>query len=136
MSFQPWAYRKAPWGIDVTLTVSATGDVIDAKPSSTDGIRYWAQIKPRVFAWKFVPFQKRGKPVVALVQEYIDLAPPERLPVVRAPGPVIRPESKIVIELDRGTYYGTRSAYSVTLSSGGAVWMQTFIRWSRSMSHP
>jgi hypothetical protein len=86
----------------LTLTVSSEGEVIDAEAGGGPEIlKFWPQLQTEVHAWKFVPFKKHGKPVIAQVEEYIDLVPPERLPSVHRAAPPLRPDSKITIVLTR-----------------------------------
>lgn len=84
------------------LVVSESGDVLEAKAGGdSDSLRFWPQLKDEVFHWKFTPFESNGKNVTAEVYEYIDLVPPERLPTHHVAPPVIRPNSKICITLER-----------------------------------
>jgi len=102
----------------LALTVSSEGVVIDAEAGGdTDLLKFWPQLQTEVQAWRFVPFKRHGKPVIAQVEEYVDLVPPERLPIVHRPAPTLRPGSKIVIVLTRGACYGTCPSYDVTVSS-------------------
>lgn len=106
--------------IRLTLTVSSSGEVIDAEAGgSPEFLKYWPQLQGEVREWKFVPFKKHGKPVISQVEEYIDLVPPERLPKVHVAVPTIRPDSKITIVLKRGACYGTCPSYDVVVSTGG-----------------
>lgn len=100
------------------LTVSSEGEVIDAEPGGDpDLLKFWPQIQAEVHAWKFVPFTRNGKQVIAQVEEYIDLVPSERLPKVHRAAPTLRPDSKIAIVLTRGACYGTCPSYDVTVSN-------------------
>jgi hypothetical protein len=104
----------------LTLTVSSEGEVIDAEAGGGPEIlKFWPQLQTEVHAWKFVPFKKHGKPVIAQVEEYIDLVPPERLPSVHRAAPPLRPDSKITIVLTRGACYGTCPSYDVAVSTDG-----------------
>lgn len=104
----------------LTLTVSSAGEVIDAEAGGDpDLLKFWPQLQTEVHAWRFVPFKRHGKPVIAQVEEYIDLVPPERLPRVHRPAPTLHPDSKIVIVLTRGACYGTCPSYDVTVSNEG-----------------
>lgn len=64
---------------------------------------------------------RHGKAVSAEVEEYIDLVPPERLPANHIAAPIIRPDSKITITLERGGCYGTCPVYTVAVSPDGIV---------------
>jgi len=106
--------------LHLTLTVSATGDVLDADPGKVDDLlKFWPQLQGEVAQWKFTPFEKDGKPVIAQVEEYIDLVPPERLPKVHVKPPVLRSNSEIVITLKRSGCFGTCPSYSVTVRPTG-----------------
>jgi hypothetical protein len=104
----------------LTLIVSPAGDVVSADASG-DGkiLKFWPQLKGEVSEWKFTPFQKDGMAVIAEVEEYIDLGPPERLPKHHVAAPVLRPKSKVLITLDRTGCYGTCPSYTVRVSTDG-----------------
>lgn len=108
--------------LQLTLTVSPTGDVLDAVPSgNTQMLKFWPQLKDEVIRWKFVPFETNGKPVTAEVEEYIDIVPPERFPKHHVAAPVVRPNSKISIKLQRTGCLGTCPSYTVTVANNGTV---------------
>src|SRR5579862_4136291 len=63
----------------ITLTVSPSGEVVDAVPGNDpELLKFWPQLQGEVRGWKFTPFEENGKAVIASVEEYIDLVPPER----------------------------------------------------------
>jgi len=102
----------------LTLIVSPTGDVIKAEAHGDPGIlKLWPQLQGEVAHWKFTPFQESGKAVTAEVEEYIELVPPERLPIDHVIAPVLHRNSKIVITLERTECYGTCPAYTVTVGT-------------------
>ncbi len=106
----------------LTLTVSPTGDVVGADASGAPGIlKLWTQLQDEVLQWKFMPFEKNGKAVTAEVEEYIDLVPPERLPKNHAAAPVVRPNSKVMITLERTGCFGNCPSYKVAVSTDGIV---------------
>ncbi len=108
--------------LHLTLTVSASGDVTDAKADGDKNtLPIWPDLESEVYQWKFTPFEKNGKPVAAQVEEYIDLVPPERLPKHRVPPPVLRANSKIEIKLSRSGCFGSCPSYNVTLTPQGIV---------------
>jgi hypothetical protein len=114
--------RHGSYQLRLTLIVSPAGDVIDANPSGDPNeLKFWPQIKGEVHGWKFIPFIEHGKSVSALVEEYVDLVPQERLPKVHVPAPVLRSDSKVIITLKRGVCYGTCPSYSVTVSTDGII---------------
>src|SRR5271154_4506050 len=60
--------------ISITLTVSPSGEVIDAKVSSGTGSeKNWPLLQGEGRQWKFTPFEEDGKAATAEVQEYVDL---------------------------------------------------------------
>jgi len=104
----------------LALIVSPPGDVVSADASG-DGkiLKFWPQLKSEVSEWKFTPFQKGGIAVIAEVEEYIDLVPPERLPRNHVAAPVIRPNSQVAMKLERTGCYGTCPSYTVRVSTDG-----------------
>ena len=106
----------------LTLTVSPSGEVLDAKASGDRDMRgFWPQLQGEVRQWKFVPFQESGKVVTAEVEEYIDLVPPERLPTNHVEAPVVEAHSVVTIALARSGCYGNCPSYTVTVSANGIV---------------
>lgn len=104
--------------IGLTLTVSAAGDVVGAYANTDQETeQFWPLIRAEVLGWKFKPFLVDGQPVTAQVEEYVDLAPPERFPTKHVQPPALRPDSKIVIELTRSGCYGRCPAYEVTVTN-------------------
>jgi Domain of unknown function (DUF6438) len=108
--------------IGLTLTVSPAGTVIKAVPrADPEPLKFWPKLQSEIYNWKFTPFEVDGKPVTAEVEEYVALAPPERFPTKHVPPPVLRPDSKVTINLQRTVCYGRCPAYSVTVSTQGIV---------------
>ncbi len=106
--------------LHLTLTISSAGEVVNAEAGGSDELmKFWPQLEPEVRQWKFTPFEKNGKAVTAEIEEYIDLVPPERLPAHHFAAPLIRPNSKITVELMRSGCYGSCPAYTVTVSTNG-----------------
>lgn len=106
--------------LHLTLTVSPTGDVLNAEPNGDrDTLKFWPQLEDEVYQWKFTPFEERGKAITAEVEEYIDLVPPERLPKVHVAAPVLRPNSKAAVTLERTGCFGSCPSYTVTVRTDG-----------------
>jgi hypothetical protein len=101
--------------------VSPAGDVIDAHTKGEEIMKYWPQVLEEVRLWKFVPFKRFGKNVTAEVEEYVNVVPPERLPKNHVVAPVIQPDSKVKITLQRTGCYGSCPAYTVTIATDGIV---------------
>jgi Domain of unknown function (DUF6438)/Ankyrin repeats (3 copies)/Ankyrin repeat len=108
--------------LHLTLTISPVGDVVDAKAQGESPLmEIWPELEGEVRSWKFTPFEKNGKAVMASVEEYIDLVPPERLPTKHLNPPVLRPDSRVSIKLERTGCFGTCPSYTVTVTKDGIV---------------
>ena len=108
--------------LHLTLTVSPTGDVIDADASGdTKMLEFWPRLQDEVRQWRFTPFEEGGKAVTAEVEEYIDLVPPEKLPKNHVVPPAIRRHSKVTITLQRSGCFGSCPSYTVTVTTDGIV---------------
>jgi ankyrin repeat protein len=108
--------------IGLELVVSPAGDVLEANANGTTGsLEFWPQLQGEVNQWRFTPFEKEGKPVTAQVEEYIDLVPPERKPTMHVAPPVLKPNSKVNITLERSGCMGSCPSYSVSISTEGVV---------------
>ncbi|HWB32740.1 MAG TPA: ankyrin repeat domain-containing protein [Acidobacteriaceae bacterium] len=108
--------------LHLTLIVSPMGDVMNAEASgSQDDMKYWSSVEGTVYQWHFKPFEKDGKPITAEVEEYVNLVPPERLPSVRINPPVVHPNSRIAIALERTGCMGSCPGYTVTLTTEGTT---------------
>ncbi len=108
--------------LSLMLVVSPKGDVIDARAGGDEStLKFWPQLQGEVSRWKFTPFRKRWRTVTARVREYIDLVPPERLPVAHVAPPAIRPDSTVAITLERTDCYGRCPFYTVTVATNGIV---------------
>jgi ankyrin repeat protein len=110
--------------LHLTLTISPTGDVTSAQATGTNNtMALWPQLQGEVYQWKFIPFENDGKPTAVEVEEDIYVAPPERLPTTHVTPPLIKPDSKITITLDRtSSLYGAEPVYSVIITNAGIVY--------------
>lgn len=110
--------------LHLTLTISPTGDVTSAQANGAPNtMTLWPQAQGEVYQWKFIPFEKDGKPTTVEFEEDIYLGSPERLPETHVTPPTIKPDSKIAITLDRtSSLYGADPAYSVTIANTGIVY--------------
>jgi ankyrin repeat protein len=108
--------------LHLTLTVSPTGEVVDTDATGDpELLKLWPQLQSEVRQWKFTPFEENGRAVTAEVEEYIDLAPPERLPKNHVAAPILRRDSKVAITLERSGCFGSCPSYTVTISTEGIV---------------
>ena len=106
----------------LTLIVSPTGDVLDAKADDdTKTLKFWPQLQGEVRQWKFTPFEENGKAVTAEVEEILDLVPPERFPRRHVAAPDLRPDSNVTITLERSGCYGMCPSYTVTIGTDAIV---------------
>jgi ankyrin repeat protein len=110
--------------LHLTLIISPTGDVTSARATgSNNSMKLWPQVQGEVYQWKFIPFEKDGKPTTVEVEEDIYVGPPERLPTTHVTPPPIKHDSKIAITLDRtSSLYGADAVYSVTITNTGMVY--------------
>lgn len=108
--------------LHLTLTVSATGDVMKAEAAGDDALmKHWPEVRGEVYRWRFTPFEKNGEAVTATVEEYVNLVPSERMPKKHVTPPVVRPDSKVMIQLERTACLGTCPAYTVAVSTEGVT---------------
>ena len=108
--------------LHITLTVSSTGQVIDADATGEDNVlKFWPELEGEVSDWRFTPFEKDGKAVTAKIEEYIDLVPPEKPPTKHVTPPMLKPDSKAEIKLQRTGCFGSCPSYSVTVTTEGIV---------------
>lgn len=106
--------------IHLTLVVSADGAVVDASAESgTGSMKFWPEVKGQVMQWTFTPFEENGVPTEAKVEEYVDLAPPERMPKVHVAAPPVRKNSSVAITLMRTGCFGSCPSYTVHVTTGG-----------------
>jgi ankyrin repeat protein len=107
--------------LHLTLTISPTGDVTSVQATGDNhNMALWPQVRGEVYQWKFLPFEKDGKPTAVEVEEVIYVTPPERLPTTHVTSPLIKPDSKIAITLERtSSLYGADPVYSVTITNTG-----------------
>ena len=106
----------------LTLTVSATGEVTEAKAAGDPEVmKFWPKIQGEVYQWRFKPFEKDGQATRAEIEEYVDFVPAERVPKTHVIPPTIRPDSKITITLQRSICFGTCPGYAVIASTTGIV---------------
>jgi uncharacterized protein DUF6438 len=104
------------------LIVSPAGDVVEATADGDDDIlKFWPDLRAEVLRWKFVPFEENGKAVTAKIDEYLDLVPPERLPLIHMPAPTVRSDSNVAITLRRTGCYGRCPSYQVSITTRGIV---------------
>jgi ankyrin repeat protein len=102
----------------LTVKVSALGNVTSVEAvGSTESMKFWPQVQGEVLRWKFTPFEQGGTAVSAEIEEYIDLVPPERLPVRHIAAPSFRSDSRISITLEKSGCYGSCPSYNVSVNS-------------------
>jgi hypothetical protein len=108
--------------LHLTLIVSPAGEVSEATADGdSDILKFWPDLRAEVLRWKFIPFEENSKAVPAKVDEYLDLVPPERLPLIHMRAPAVRPDSNVIITLRRTVCYGRCPAYQVSVTTRGIV---------------
>lgn len=84
------------------LTVSADGRVAKAEPDENTALfALWPEVRDEVLAWKFLPFERDGKAVLAEVDDYITFAPLELSPKRHVTPPILSAGSRIAITLQK-----------------------------------
>jgi ankyrin repeat protein len=102
------------------VTVSTLGEVVDAKASGEDQtLEFWPALRSEVMNWKFTPFEADGKPVEAVVEEFLKLIPPERLPKTHVKPPALGPTSQVSITLSRTGCMADCPSYTVKVNTKG-----------------
>lgn len=109
-----------PTTIGLTLTVGKDGDVVGVEKSDTRqslDARLEAAIAA-AYTWRYRPFLRGGEPVVARVNVYIDVVPPEDIPAAKVPFPASNPKTTL-IELSRQSDAGP--GYSLNIGGNGEI---------------
>jgi ankyrin repeat protein len=108
--------------LTIKLVVSATGEVVTAEASGDERtMKFWPEIQGEIEQWRFTPFEKNGKAMVAEVEEYVDLVPEERLPKLHVKAPEVKPDSNVKITLERTGCLGMCPGYKVAVATDGIV---------------
>ena len=108
--------------LHLSLLVSPAGDVTEATADGDEDIlKFWPDLRPEVLRWKFIPFAQDGQAVTAKIDEYLDLVPPERRPLIHMRAPAVRPDSNVTITLRRTVCYGRCPSYQVSITPRGIV---------------
>lgn len=106
--------------LHLKLIVSASGEMVEAHAEGEEKLlKLWPELQNEVKEWKFTPFEKDGKAAIAEVEEYLDLVPPERYPSKHVKAPVLRPDSRIKITLERSGCLGSCPSYKVEIRQEG-----------------
>ncbi|WP_244502189.1 ankyrin repeat domain-containing protein [Terriglobus roseus] len=87
----------------------------------------WPAAQAVVYGWTYRPFLRSGEPVIALIQSSISIVPPE-VPPSAVPEPGLKPDSQIILSLQRTVCYGSCPEYTVILSNTGVTFEGG--RWS------
>jgi hypothetical protein len=106
--------------LHLRLVISPSGEVIGARASGgPKELRFWPQIRDRVYQWRFTPFEVEGKPAKVEVEEFVNLVPAERPPLRHVAPPVVRDDSTVSVTLERTGCFGSCPSYIVTVSTEG-----------------
>ncbi|HEX7286755.1 MAG TPA: ankyrin repeat domain-containing protein, partial [Candidatus Angelobacter sp.] len=126
--------------IRLSFLVTPAGDVLRvAVGGDKKLLEFQSQLEKELSQWKFTPFEENGKAVLTYVEELIELVPAERLPKKHVTAPVLRPDSKIMITLQRtglgegalrqrpstliSNCPGSCPSYTVTVSTDGIAFI-------------
>jgi Domain of unknown function (DUF6438)/Gram-negative bacterial TonB protein C-terminal len=106
--------------VNLKIVVSPDGNVLSASAESGFQELYQAAMQ-LANAWKYVPFQRNGRPIYATFDERVELAPLERRPNEHVTFPDIRDWNSLRMTLRRTTCYGTCPAYTLSVFGDGSV---------------
>ncbi len=116
----PDAKKSFPYYVLLELEVGTEGTVISAR--ATYGPQeFFAEAIRLAKSWKFKPFERNGRPVVARLRDWVHIYPPERHPETRVPFPEVKDWDSLRITLDRTGCYGVCSDYRVEIHGDGTV---------------
>ena len=107
------------------IVVTPEGIVQSALPES-GGAKWREEAASLAKAWRYVPFERDRKAILATLEAEVDIVPAERRPEQRpsssvASFPEIRDWSSLRITLSRTMCFGTCPSYSLTVSADGSV---------------
>lgn len=109
--------------VQLKIVVTPEGAVLTATPLS--GLHWWYEEATSLArAWRYIPFQRNGKPVTASFTDHVSVVPPERRPAVSPsalPFPEIKDWDSVRISLHRTSCFGSCPSYQLTISSDGSV---------------
>lgn len=106
--------------VKLTLIVDVDGDVVSAMPQEGPKDLY-SQAVAEAKEWKYTPFEKEGKNVVAKITDYVRILPPEDLPRAHQDFPGTQGTAGVVMTLSRSGCYGTCPAYNLEIRGDGMV---------------
>lgn len=122
-------------GVGLTLIIGTDGNVISANVRAGPN-EFYAEAIGLAQAWKYRPFLRGGRPIVAQIQDSISILPPERLPSTHIPFPTVKDWKTLVITLERTVCYGPCPSYKVEIHGDGTVLYtgKTFVAMSGNHS--
>jgi ankyrin repeat protein len=106
--------------VKLTLIVDVDGNVVSAMPQEGPNDVY-SQAVAEAKEWKYTPFEKEGKNVVAKITDYVRILPPEDLPKTHQDFPGTQSTAGVVMTLSRSGCYGTCPAYNIEIRGDGTV---------------
>jgi hypothetical protein len=113
--------------VSLKLVVTPGGAVKSATPEagSEDSVKWYEQAASLAKTWRYIPFERKGKPIFATFSTDVNVVPPERRPHERRSSassfPEIRDWNSLRMTLNRTRCYGICPSYTLTVSSEGAV---------------
>ena len=106
--------------VRLTLVVNESGEVVSAAPGEGPSEAYALAVE-EALKWKYVPFEKDGKPTSAKFDDYVRILPPEESPKSNELFPTTNDLSGVVMTLSRSRCWGFCPAYSVEIHGDGSV---------------
>ena len=106
--------------VKLTLIVDADGNVVSATPQKGPGDAY-SDALAEAKKWKYTPFEKEGKSIVAKITDYVRILPPEDLPKTHQEFPGTQSTAGVVMTLSRSECYGACPAYNLEIRGDGTL---------------
>jgi ankyrin repeat protein len=106
--------------VKLALIVDVDGNVVSARPQEGPQDVY-SRAVAEAKEWKYTPFEKEGKSVVAKITDYVRILPQEDLPKTHQEFPGSQGTAGVVMTLSRSGCYGTCPAYNLEIRGDGTV---------------
>lgn len=106
--------------VGVTIVVDTKGNVVQAGAKG-DRNEFASQAESIARRWKFIPFERNGRPVVAKIHTSVQINPPEQRRDYRQPFADVKDRHSLRIRLERTACLGTCPSYSVEITGDGKV---------------
>lgn len=106
--------------VRLKIVVDAEGNVVTATPQEGP-VDSYSKAAAEAMTWKYVPFERDGKPTVASITDYVSILPLEDTPKTHRDFPRVTSLAGLVMKLSRSGCFGTCPAYTVEIHGDGTV---------------